>query len=134
MSTLQLGLTIAGGLLLAGVVAWNTWSSRRNAPRQADVHPHDTLPQEPTIDVPERQEPVFDAPLAPLPLPEKKPGLDPLIDVIAPIVLEGPASGDAALAAMPLRRQPPAMPARSTARLRRHRHRRSLPRAEAAWR
>jgi hypothetical protein len=101
MSTLQLGLAIAGGLLLAGVVAWNTWSSRRNAPRQADVHPHDTLPQEPTIDLPERQEPVFDAPLAPLPLPEKKPGLDPLIDVIAPIVLEGPASGDAALAAMP---------------------------------
>lgn len=101
MSTLQLGLAIAGGLLLAGVVAWNTWSSRRNAPRQADVHPHDTLPQEPTIDVPERQEPVFDAPLAPLPLPEKKPGLDPLIDVIAPIALEGPASGDAALAAMP---------------------------------
>lgn len=101
MSTLQLALAIAGGLLLAGVVAWNTWSSRRNAPRQADVHPHDTLPQEPAGEPLERQEPVFDAPLAPLPVPEKKPGLDPLIDVIAPIVLEGPASGDAALAAMP---------------------------------
>ncbi|HSV52292.1 MAG TPA: cell division protein ZipA C-terminal FtsZ-binding domain-containing protein [Burkholderiaceae bacterium] len=101
MSTLQLGLAIAGGVLLAAVVAWNTWTSRRNAPRLADANPHDTVPLEPE-DEPARQEPVFDAPLdPPLPAPEKKPGLDPLIDVIAPIALEGPASGDAALAAMP---------------------------------
>lgn len=100
MSTLQLGLAIAGGLLLAAVVAWNTWTSRRDAPLQADSNPQDTLPQEPQVDA-LRQEPAFDAPLAPLPTPERKPGLDPLIDVIAPIALEGPASGDAALAAMP---------------------------------
>jgi hypothetical protein len=100
MSTLQLGLAIAGGLLLAAVVAWNTWTSRRDAPLQADSNPQDTLPQEPQVDA-LRQEPAFDAPLAPLPAPERKPGLDPLIDVIAPIALEGPASGDAALAAMP---------------------------------
>jgi ZipA, C-terminal FtsZ-binding domain len=100
MSTLQLGLAIAGGLLLAAVVAWNTWTSRRNAPRQAESTPQDTVPQEPEVDA-LRQEPVFDAPLSPLPALERKPGLDPLIDVIAPIALEGPASGDAALAAMP---------------------------------
>jgi hypothetical protein len=100
MSTLQLGLAIAGGLLLAAVVAWNTWTSRRNAPMQADANPQDTVPLAPEGEA-TRQEPVFDAPIAPLPAPEKKPGLDPLIDVIAPIALEGPASGDAALAAMP---------------------------------
>lgn len=100
MSTLQLGLAIAGGLLLAAVVAWNTWTSRKNAPMQADANPQDTVPLAPEGEA-TRQEPVFDAPIAPLPAPEKKPGLDPLIDVIAPIALEGPASGDAALAAMP---------------------------------
>jgi ZipA, C-terminal FtsZ-binding domain len=100
MSTLQLGLAIAGGLLLAAVVAWNTWTSRRDAPLQADTSAQDTLPQEPQVEA-QRQEPVFDAPLSTLPAPERKPGLDPLIDVIAPIALEGPASGDAALAAMP---------------------------------
>jgi hypothetical protein len=103
MSTLQLGLAIAGGLLLAGVVAWNTWTSRKNAPRQADAAPvQDTEPLMHEGEEPARQEPVFDdAPISPLPVPEKKPGLDPLIDVIAPIALESAASGDAALAAMP---------------------------------
>ena len=33
--------------------------------------------------------------------PEKKPGLDALIDVITPLLLEGPVSGDALLAALP---------------------------------
>lgn len=37
----------------------------------------------------------------PLAVLEKKPGLDALIDVIAPIALDGPVSGDAALAALP---------------------------------
>lgn len=37
----------------------------------------------------------------PLPGPEKKPRLDALIDVIAPIALDGPVSGEAALAALP---------------------------------
>jgi hypothetical protein len=41
----------------------------------------------------------------PLAAPEKRPGLDALIDVIAPIALDGPASGDAALAAMPTTRR-----------------------------
>lgn len=37
----------------------------------------------------------------PLAVLEKKPGLDALIDVIAPIALDGTVSGDAALAALP---------------------------------
>ena len=34
-SSLQVGLAIVGGLVLAGVVAYNAWNSRRHMPRQA---------------------------------------------------------------------------------------------------
>jgi hypothetical protein len=60
---------------------------------------------------PERVEPAFDpaAPLptlGPLPTPEKRPHLDALIDVIAPIALDGRlVSGDALLAALPATRR-----------------------------
>ena len=97
MSSFTVGLAIVGGLVLALLVAYNAWTTRRNTPRQPDALP--------AVDVSpgmERQDPVFDSSLAPpLPSMEKKPGLDALIDVLTPIALEGPVSGDAALAAMP---------------------------------
>ncbi len=98
-STLQIGLAAAGGVVLAAIVAHSAWSSRRNAPKRAEPEPaepgveQDTQPQE-------RQEPAFDGAI-PLPTPERRAGLDPLIDVIAPIALDAQVSGDAALAAMP---------------------------------
>lgn len=93
MSSFTVGLAILGGMVLAVLVAWNTWTTRRATPRQ---------PLAPARPVGEREDPVFDPSLAPpLPVPEKKPGLDALIDVLTPIALEGPVSGDAALAAMP---------------------------------
>lgn len=103
MSSLQIGLAVAGGLVLAGVVAHSAWSSRRNTPRQAlpEARPVEDPRLDEALDPAGRQEPSFDSSLTPLPLPEKKPGLDALIDVIAPIALEGFVSGDAALAAMP---------------------------------
>ncbi len=104
MSSLQISLAVVGGLVLAGVVAHSAWTSRRNAPRQAQPdnrQPEDPVfPVEPVLDG-ERRDPGFDGPLSPLPHPEKKPGLDALIDVLAPIALDGLVSGDAALAAMP---------------------------------
>ena len=106
LSSFTLGLAIIGGLVLAALVAWNTWTSRRNTPRQArpDGLAPATGPADPLA---ERSEPRFDtdSDLVPLPLPERKPGLDALIDVIAPIVLETPVSGEAALAAMPTTRR-----------------------------
>ncbi len=103
LSSFTLGLIVLGALVLAALAAWNTWTSRRNTPRRAQAAGSAAAPaatrQEPTLDG-ERQEPVFDAG-APLPLPEKKPGLDALIDVLAPIALDQPVSGEAALAAMP---------------------------------
>jgi hypothetical protein len=105
MSSFSIGIAILGGLLLAALVAYNAWTTRRNTPRQPDSVPPppataeggDTLPAEPVL----RE----DSDLAPLPLPERKPGLDALIDVLAPIALESVASGDAALAALPTTRR-----------------------------
>jgi hypothetical protein len=137
MSTLQISLAIVGGLVLAGVVGYNAWVTRRSAPRTARERPEAALPPEtrPEADVggemglspelddsAERIEPVLrDEPVEavsvredvrPVPsvavtlnhvvtTPDKRPGLDALIDVIAPLQLDGEVSGDAVIAALP---------------------------------
>jgi hypothetical protein len=98
VSGFTLGLVILGGLVLAALVAWNAWTTRRSTPMQPQPQPH-AVPDVP-LEPEERSEPVFDVGLSP-PAPEKKPGLDGLIDVLAPIVVDAPVSGEAALAAMP---------------------------------
>lgn len=98
MSTLQLSLSIAGGLVLAVVVAHGAWTSRRSRPRQAEPQTERIEPGEAVVARP--PEPV-DSEVMQLPTVEKKPPLDALIDVIAPIALDAPVSGDAVLAAMP---------------------------------
>ncbi|MBU1359196.1 MAG: cell division protein FtsZ [Gammaproteobacteria bacterium] len=126
MSSLTVALAILGGLVLAAVIAYNAWMTRRSTPRQAQagdgpvtVHgelpPHD--PVEPSLHSAshsgfghDRHEPLQDPDLpAPTPLPMpvagRRGGLDPLIDVLAPVALEGIASGDAAIAAMPATRR-----------------------------
>ncbi len=138
MSTLQIGLAILGGLVLAGVVAYNAWVTGKSVPRTARERERgagpaaddaggggETLPYSPadlTEHEIQRIDPVLgDAPGAPEPpapavvaaaltsvsvnplmaQPEKKPGLDALIDVITPMPLEHEVSGDAVLAALP---------------------------------
>ena len=117
MSTLQIGLAVAGGLVLAGMVAYNTWSTHKNAPRQASPDSK----QEPAMDAsdPGFAEPFMDAavrdqasaatsPDIPLPTPPRRPALDALIDVIATLTLDpqaGPVSGEAAIAALPASRR-----------------------------
>ena len=106
MDNLQIGLAIAGGLILAGVVAHGAWVARKNAPRQAVPDDHSLAPA-PVV------EPVLtDAPLdaSPLPTPPvvRKPGMDALVDVIATVQLDAvhpSISGEAALAAMPSTRR-----------------------------
>ena len=132
MNNLLLGLSVAGGLVLAGVIAQGAWTARKSAPKLADVDdktgtkldsvepsglsglfnaedkvepslyakPEQTLPVEPEFDTAQ-----FDAELAVIPLPEKKPSLDPLIDVLTAIDLDSPLSGDAVLAALPATRR-----------------------------
>ena len=112
MTSLTVGLAILGGSILAAVVAWNAWTTRRRTPRQARqdeaaaaeasepvladaVAPAAAeLPAEAALD---------DAPLGLVPAPERRPGLDALIDVIAPIELDDGdrVSGEAAMAALP---------------------------------
>ncbi|HSW17068.1 MAG TPA: cell division protein FtsZ [Ramlibacter sp.] len=107
MTSLTLGLAILGGTTLAALVAWNAWTTRRATPRQPEQPPErDTEPMDRAdhdgADPSGRRDPTMDeSPLGPVPPPERKPGLDALIDVIAPIALDAPVSGDAALAAMP---------------------------------
>lgn len=99
MSGFTLGLVILGGLVLAVLVAWNAWTTRRSTPLQAQAAP----PVDVVLGDEERSEPSFDdEAIAPLPPPpERRPGLDALIDVLAPISVDGPVSGEAALAALP---------------------------------
>ncbi|WCM91188.1 cell division protein FtsZ [Acidovorax sp. NCPPB 2350] len=125
MSNFQLGLIIAGGAVLAVVILYNAWVTHRNAPKRASPQeapegPGDSLlRQEPGFDAPPgaAQAPAAGAPEAgpqdshavdwqdslqmPVPPAERRGGLDPLIDAIAPIVPEQIVSGDAALAALP---------------------------------
>ena len=135
MSTLQISLAVAGGLVLAGVVAHSAWSARRNLPKRATpkaapaqapggnpaddaaagaippsaYQAHDESAQG-ADGLAHRQEPSFDidpglSSLARLISPEKKPVLDALIDAMAPVALESVVSGEAALAAMPSTRR-----------------------------
>lgn len=141
-SSLLLSLAITGGLVLAAIVAYNTWTLRRNEPKKAQP-PDPSAPSapsafgaagmDPLLDPILRQEPSLDGDLAgaagasplegldrgqdphdhaidptdalrmpaPAHLVERRPGLDPLIDVIATLSMEGVVSGDAALAAFP---------------------------------
>ncbi|MFZ9664987.1 MAG: hypothetical protein ACO3AU_05000 [Limnohabitans sp.] len=124
MSTLQVALAIAGGVVLAGVVAHSAWTSRKSRPRQAEPVVDRQDPHDPGLDAQEgtpaesrfsdelmAQREAFGSndSLAQesfdvggvMPAPDKRHSLDALIDVIAPIEIDVPTSGDAALAAMP---------------------------------
>ena len=115
MSNLQIGLAIAGGLILAAVVAHSAWSARKSRPMLAtpDSPADGALAQPTNYPFAERQEPSFDGDvelgslsnLTSLMAIDKKPGLDALIDVIAPITVDADVSGEAALAAMPATRR-----------------------------
>jgi hypothetical protein len=113
VSNLQVGLAIAGGLVLAAVVAHGAWTSRKNKPRQAE-------PELPRMDPMDAAEPGFsnaeldeqtrdtlvemDQAMI-LPTVDKHAPIDALIDVIAPLALEDVVSGDAVLAALPVTRR-----------------------------
>lgn len=110
MSKLQIGLAIAGGLLLAALVAHGAWTARRNQPRLAEpeaapLEPHglDGLSPDPAAPaaVGSADE---DGLLLPT-MQDRKAQLDPLIDVSATIELEHPVSGEAVLQHMPATRR-----------------------------
>jgi len=110
MSTLQVALAIAGGVVLAGLVAHGAWSSRKNTPRQAEPAPG--TPRDPDFeesghDLQGASALSIESAEAPFEMPplvsqqSKAPLQDALIDVLTLIEVDAPISGDAALAAMP---------------------------------
>ncbi|MGQ0710497.1 MAG: cell division protein ZipA C-terminal FtsZ-binding domain-containing protein [Rhodoferax sp.] len=100
MSSLQMGLAIAGGVVLAAVVAHGAWTSRRNAPRQAQ--PGAPAPAADTLDA---TEPELDPVVAfTMPPAARKSALDPLVDALATVTFDAPEHGvfgQAAIAASP---------------------------------
>jgi hypothetical protein len=108
MSNLQIGLAIAGGVVLAAVVAHSAWSSRRNAPRQAKPEPTGDLGSAEQREPVMGEEPDHDTLPMTLPIIARRSAMDSLIDVIATVALDGPntwVSGEAAIAAMPSTRR-----------------------------
>lgn len=105
MSSLQISLAMAGGLILAAVVAYNAWQTHRNRLREAQPPaPEDTSPEQREPSLGDSTPSGFERPPAPRMHPGKSLGLDGLIDVMVPVVLDSIVSGDAILAAMPVSR------------------------------
>jgi hypothetical protein len=109
MSNLQMGLALVGALVLVAMAMHAAWSSRKNQPKRAtppdEARGPDTQPDEGARTEPSLDAAALEVASFPLPAPEKKPTMDALIDVIAPITLDGVVSGDAALVAMPATRR-----------------------------
>jgi hypothetical protein len=114
MNNLHLALAVLGAVVLAAVVAHGAWTSRKNRPKQADAEPKQAGTVEPALETvigDARREPVLEGVaetadgFGSLPTPRRDAELDSLIDVIAPISIDGLVSGEAALAALPSTRR-----------------------------
>lgn len=107
MSDLQIGLAVTGGIVLAAFVAHTTWTTRKNAPRQAAPEATSDPALEEAVE-PALDSAAFDATAMALPGVPKRLAMDALIDVIASVGLDHTVhavSGDAAIAAMPSTRR-----------------------------
>ena len=114
MNNLHLALAVLGAVVLAAVVAHGAWTSRKNRPKQADAEPKQAGTVDPALETvigDARREPVLEGVaetadgFGSLPTPRRDAELDSLIDVIAPISIDGLVSGEAALAALPSTRR-----------------------------
>ena len=90
MSNFQIGLAIAGGVVLVAVVAHSTWTSRKNKPRQAqdlppvepNLEPLPPMPRTSALDG--SNSPPESAPLPAMGMPSPSPGLDPPVPQAEP--------------------------------------------------
>jgi hypothetical protein len=96
---------------LGAVAGYNAWRTRQSLPKTMRERPMGPR-QEPRLDgIQEEQvegsdeveavEPSLVSDPLPVIVPEKRLGLDDLIDSIAPLIIDSPVSGDALLAALP---------------------------------
>lgn len=109
-TTLTQLLAIAGGLVLAGVVAHGAWAARKAGPKRAapppQEEPHFGLAPAGEPEVPGEPAPEVDPLEVTLPAvarPVRRPSarIDALIDAIATITIESPVSGELALQHQP---------------------------------
>lgn len=101
--TLQLGLAAAGVVVLLAVVLHGVWSLRRRRPRQAD--PDGARVESHAVTLAGADQGAAESADPPLPAPERKPALDPLIDAMAAIALDAPMPGEAVLGVLPATRR-----------------------------
>lgn len=110
MSQLTVGLAVAGGLVLAAVVAHGAWTARRKLPNSTtdtagEPRTEPSLGDQDTTLMHAQDADLDATSLLPSQFlnADRKPGLDALIDAIAHITLADPGwvSGEAALVAMP---------------------------------
>ena len=103
--TLTTALVLAAVLVLAALAAHGLWSTRRAQPRRsvAEVAQASTERVEPSMDAP----PAGSEAPVPLPAAPRRAGarIDALIDAIAALALEAPASGEMLLAHLPASRR-----------------------------
>lgn len=109
MSNLQIGLALAGALVLVAMGLHAAWTTRKNSTRQAQAQePADPAVAEPAkvhAIEPELDAAAFDVAKFPLVAVDRSSSMDALIDVITPIALDAAVWGETALAAMPSTRR-----------------------------
>jgi hypothetical protein len=96
-------LAIAGGLVLAVVIAHGAWSARKAGPRRALPPQEEPHFDPPAADVAADQTDALDAGLPAVARPPRRPSarIDALIDAIATVTVEAPVSGELALQHQP---------------------------------
>jgi len=110
MSSLTIALASLAGVVLAGIVAQGAWAARKAGPKRAAMQPTPIEPREPvmdTLDAGSDPAPVDALPVVPERRANKRivQRLDALIDAIATLTLEAPASGATALMHLPSSRR-----------------------------
>ena len=104
--SLRVALALLGLLVLAALLAQGIWQSRRRAVKRSAGEVASSLPQEPSLT--DRSQPVaalLGARTEPTLSRRVSARLDALIDAIATVALEGPVTGETALAHAPATRR-----------------------------
>lgn len=107
MSSLTVALASLGGVVLAGVIAHGAWSARRAGPKRASLPLSRDEQREPVLDDVSAGHPADDLAEVPTLRTARRlaPRLDALIDSLATLTLESPASGDMVQSHLPATRR-----------------------------
>lgn len=113
MDSLQVWLAIAGAVLVCAVLAYNSWMTRRNTPRQPKIEPTVADAALPRLDAAPKPAAAAAAEGGGVPVseeelcrPSQQPPITALIDAVVPIMLDGRVlPGEALLAEVPTTRR-----------------------------